>query len=611
MHPSLDALPRWNLATVYPDLASPAFRRDLEALPRQVTELDALFTNIAAPQGPPAKVNDDLAATFDLVATRYDAAVLAAWKLDSYIAAVLDTDADDAVARTTEGEVGSILARLTVLGQHFAAWVGDLDIEALLSHSALARRLTFPLRRMVEHAGHVLPEAEESLVAELHLCGGTAWCRLRRDVTVSMRARLREGDVERLLSMGELRAVAGVPDRSIRRAAYEAECAAWSASAVPLAAALNGLKGEAAVLGVRRGWQTPLDEALWGHGLDRLALEALVAATREALPDFRRFLRAKARLLGLPVLAWYDLTAPVGESGAWTFAEAEVLVAGAFRGFAPAMGDFADLAFRERWIDAAPRPGKQGGGLCYWLGDGVSRIRLEFRPGYDGVRTLAHELGHAYHAAVLAKAGRMALEIQATPPPLWETASKFCEQLVRREAVRRADEQQDAGAGLALLDGYLVAAYRSVVEALALFLFEDRLFARRLMRELTIDELNDLMREARAETSGDALDPDALFPWTWAALPHLYLDGAAFYNLPYLIAHLFAIGLAARYDEDRDTFRRTFADALAATGAEPPAALAGRFGIDLGSIDFWRAGLRIIATDIDRYEVLAAGAIPH
>ncbi len=121
---------------------------------------------------------------------------------------------------------------------------------------------------------------------------------------------------------------------------------------------------------------------------------------------------------------------------------------------------------------------------------------------------------------------------------------------------------------------------------------------------MTIDELNDLMLEVREETAGDALDPAAPFPWTWAAQPHLYLDGLAFYNLPYLIAHLFALALYARYEEDPDTFRQAFDTALAATGSAPPAFFAARFGIDLGAIDFWRAGLRAIAADVDRYTAM-------
>ncbi len=307
------ALPRWDLSTIYPNLASPAFRNDLDALMQLVSDLESV-------EYPLKQTGEESAAMFNHVVTHYDSALLAAWKLDSYVAALLDTDAADPLARTTEGEVHAILARLTILGQRFASWIGGLDIETLISRSPLARDLAYPLRRLVERASHVMSAPEESLAAALHLSGGAAWSRLRRDVTSSMRARLGNGDTVRLVSMGELRVMASAPDRATRRAAYEAECAVWSANAVVLAAALNGVKGEAAALSARRGWPSPLDEALWTHGLDRPMLDALMTATREALPTFCRFLAAKATHLGLPTLAWYDLTAPVAEGGTQTFA---------------------------------------------------------------------------------------------------------------------------------------------------------------------------------------------------------------------------------------------------------------------------------------------------
>jgi oligoendopeptidase F len=43
---------------------------------------------------------------------------------------------------------------------------------------------------------------------------------------------------------------------------------------------------------------------------------------------------------------------------------------------------------------------------------------------------------------------------------------------------------------------------------------------------------------------------------------------------------------------------------LSMTGMADAATLAGRFGIDLRSIDFWRSSLALIAADIDRLALL-------
>ena len=59
--------------------------------------------------------------------------------------------------------------------------------------------------------------------------------------------------------MAFARGLATHPDAERRRAAYEGELAAWETVAVPLAAALNGAKGELGVLNRRRGFADDLE----------------------------------------------------------------------------------------------------------------------------------------------------------------------------------------------------------------------------------------------------------------------------------------------------------------------------------------------------------------
>lgn len=604
MHNSPPSLPRWDLTTIYPSLVSPEFRQARDSLDADVTDLDALFDAHDISRMPSGLVDDETVAAFESIVARFNIAEQAFWELQDFVSAFVDTDVRDMHARAVASEFRPIAASVAGLRRRLLAWVGSLDVEALIRKSVVGRDHAYLLRRAQYHVAHTMSEPEEELAAALHVCGGSAWSQLHADLTASMTARVRRDGDERVLPMSAVRVMGADPDREIRQQAYEAEVAAWEATAVPLAAALNGVKGEASLLAARRGWANPLDAALFEQGIDRATLDALIGTTRETLVDFQRYLRAKALLLGLPTLAWYDLFAPIEAGHGWTFDTAEALVTEQFRAYTPALGNLAERAFRECWIDAEPRPGKRSGGLCLWMGDGISRIRLEFHPRYDSVRTLAHELGHAYHYLVLTREGRTSLQIMASPPPFMEMVSKFCEELVRRGALSRAEEQGDAGAQLALLDASLASARRSVVETLANFLFEDRFFALRSTRELGVDEINALMLQVQKETTGDVLDKAAPYPWSWAAQPHLYLNGTSFYNVPYLFGLLFALGLHARYRDNPTAFYPAFDDLLAATGMADPMMLAARFGIDLRSPDFWRAGLAGIRADIGHFEEL-------
>ena len=135
-------------------------------------------------------------------------------------------------------------------------------------------------------------------------------------------------------------------------------------------------------------------------------------AARATFPDFRRYLRAKAALLGHDDgLPWCDLLAPVGDTGGpvpWETATSTVT--DVFAGYSPALAGLARRAVDERWIDAAPHAGKEGGAYCMPVRTDESRVFLNFDGSWDGASTLAHELGHAYHNTTLAlRTPRMAV----------------------------------------------------------------------------------------------------------------------------------------------------------------------------------------------------------
>ncbi len=105
---------------------------------------------------------------------------------------------------------------------------------------------------------------------------------------------------------------------------------------------------------------------------------------------------------GLP---FYDLFAPVGQvNKTYSYKEAQDYIVENFRTFSDKLGDFANNAFNNKWIDAEPREGKRGGAFCFNLHPiKESRILANFNGSFSNVITLAHELGHGYHGLCLQK----------------------------------------------------------------------------------------------------------------------------------------------------------------------------------------------------------------
>jgi oligoendopeptidase F len=264
------------------------------------------------------------------------------------------------------------------------------------------------------------------------------------------------------------------------------------------------------------------------------------------------------------------------------------------------MRDFAARAVAERWIDVGPRPGKVGGAYCTWLIRDESRILMNFSPTFDAVGTLAHELGHAYHNLNLAPLTPLQAE---TPMTLAETASNFCETIVREAALRDADEREQ----LFIIEQSLQGACQVVIDIISRFDFERAVFAARPERELAVGDFNRLMLDAQRATYGDGLDPDQLHPYMWAEKGHYYIPDFSFYNYPYLFGLLFGLGLYGRYRNDPAGFVADYDRLLASTGRADAAKLAARFGIDIRSIDFWASSLDVIRADVDRFAALIEG----
>ncbi|MGI8968462.1 MAG: M3 family oligoendopeptidase [Chloroflexota bacterium] len=543
-------------------------------------------------------INDETVAAFEEMLTIFDHVEMWLYTLGAYIRCFITTNSFDTLAQAKWSELQVHVVRLNQMDTRLTAWIGSLNLDDLLRRSAAARGMAYPLRKTKLRAEHLLSLPEENLAAELDPTGGSAWEELYSNMTSQLLVPIELDGEQQSLPMSVIRNLAHSPDRNVRKRAFEAELCAWQGVATPLAAALNSIKGETNTLQGRRQWPSALDHALFLTNIDRQTLDAMMEAAHASFPDFRRYLHTKARALGLEQLAFYDLFAPLGENTrSWDFAEGQKFLLEQFGEYSPRLRDFAARAFNERWIDAEPRPGKVGGAFCMWLRGDESRVLTNYLPSYDGISTLAHELGHAYHNFNLAP---RSLWQRKTPMTLAETASIFCETIIEHAALERADRTEQ----MAILEVSIQSACQVVVDITGRFLFEQAVFSARHRRELSIDELNELMLDAQRQTYGDGLDSATLHPYMWAAKVHYYSTGRPYYNFPYTFGLLFGLGLYARYQQNPDDFRAGYDDLLSSTGLADAATLAERFGIDIRTPDFWHSSVDIVRGNIDRFEQL-------
>lgn len=591
-------LPHWDMSVVYPGLDSPEFQEGFELAVESVADLEQLFDQHEIGRQDSVPIDEASIEVFEQAVERLNDLLDTIGTLFSYTYAFVATDSKDELAQARLSELQQKTLKLSLLGTRFAAWIGSLDAEQLIQRSAVASEHAFAVRKAKIEAEHQMEPELEELAEELRLTGSTAWTKLHGTYSSQLTVPIELHGKAQSLPMSEVRNLAYDADRDVRRTAYEAELTAWGSAEVALAAALNSIKGEVGRLSERRNWASPLDAALFGNNIDQESLEAMMEAARESFSDFRRYLRTKARLLGLEELPWFDLFAPVGAStGEWPYDKAASFIIEQFGTYSDRLAGLAERAFKENWIDAEPRDGKRDGAFCIRLRGEESRVLSNFKPVYSQMHTLAHELGHAYHNLNLAQRTMLQRE---TPMVLAETASMFCQTIIQQSILKEVKPHEQ----IAILEEGLQDACQVVLDITSRFQFESRVFGQRTERELSPEEFKELMLQAQRDTYRDGLDPEFLHPYMWAVKPHYYSGARSFYNYPYMFGLLFGLGLYAQYEQDPDGFRSGYDDLLSSTGMRDAAELASQFGIDIRTPEFWSTSLDIVRVDIDRFETL-------
>ena len=593
-------LPRWDFSTVFPGLDSVEFETAVGSVTEEIASLVTLFDENEINRLETAvPINDDLVDLFETIMDRFNGIDEQIQLLLSYMHGFLTTDSRNSVAQAQNSQFLPHLSRLSLLGTQLVAWIGSLDAEKLLEKSAIAQQHEYMLQKARKSAQHLMMPDQENLAAELSMTGGSSWYRLFSNYTSQITVDIVQDGETKTMPLTAAQNLAFEQDRELRRHAHEAVLESLAGAAVPIAACLNSIKGETLALTRRRGWDSPLDMVLFQNAIDRPTLDAMMTATQDSFPDFQRYLKARARALNLPKLAWYDRMVTIGPGEqSWEYNDATEFVMKQFGTYSAKMRRLAERAFSENWIDAEPRDGKRGGAFCMGLRKDESRILMNFEPGFSGVSTLAHELGHAYHNVCLAERTPMQREL---PMTLAETASTFCQKIVENAALKTAVPQDQ----LIILDGVLEYASRVVLGASSNFMFEERLFEKRKERELSVEELCALDAETQLASVGNAIEEGSLFPYRWAYVPHYY--AASFYNFPYTFGLLFGLGLYAQYQSDPEPFKTNYDALLSMTGMGNAGDLAARFGIDIRSGDFWEASLNVLRADVDKFEKLVDG----
>lgn len=585
----------WSLKELYTSFNSEEFLEDMECLTEVIDEINK-WTEIIVKDTDCAKVK------LEGYVERFSVLADLITKIGSFIELSISVNTKDDEALKYSDILEKKLTKIVEAETKLNKWISSIEnIDEVIKDSILLKDHEFILKEVVEKSKYLLTDREEAIIANMQNTGSNAWGKLKDNLISTHKVEINEDGKIKEYPLTVVLNMAYDKDEKVRKRAYEAEIASYTKIEEGVAAALNGIKGEVLTICEFRGYKSPLEQTLINSRMDEESLNVMLEAMKESMPKFREYLKRKAEILGHKNgLPFYDMYAPIVESDMeFDYEKGKKFVVDKFRTFSDNLANFAQKAMNNNWIDVMPKEGKVGGAFCagiHYLGE--SRILLNYGNSFSDVVTMAHELGHGFHGECLKDESVLNTEY---PMPIAETASTFCETIVKKAAIKEADKIT----ALAILESEISDCNQVIVDIYSRFLFEKSLFETRKESALTVDQIKKLMLDAQREAYGDGLDPEYLHPYMWTWKPHYYYANSNFYNFPYAFGLLFAKGLYAEYLKKGSEFSSEYENLLSITGKHNIADITKEVGIDIHNKEFWKSSLRTIEEDIDKFMELS------
>jgi oligoendopeptidase F len=598
---SVEAIPAWDLSSLYVGPADPAIRRDLEAARDDATAFASRWRG---------RIADGALSAAELAQalTEYERIVTQARRPSFYASLAFAADTQDEALNALVHETEEAATEISNLLVFVAVELRSMPDQAFLdlAGSPALADLRHYLESSRKLRPHTLAELDEQILNQKNMTGRDAFVHLFDELTGSFRFELEVDGERRSMTGEELLSLLYQPDRELRERAYDTFLAEFREHRLVLTSIFNALLLDHRVECDMRKYPTLAAPTHLENEVEPETVETLLAVTEAHYPLAQRYFRLKARLLGLEKLRNTDLYAPLpaAPTAPVVFADARDMILESFHRFSPRFADLARDFFTERWIDAAVRPGKRLGAFC-------AALEPSFHPyvlaSYTGtlrdVTTLAHELGHGIHDRL---AARQRLLNYFPPLTLAETASTFGEMILTRDLLAR---ETDPHVKSQLLCAKLEETIATVFRQAVLTRFELAAHEARRHGVLSTEQLGDLWYAENAKLHGEAVEMVPSYRFGWSYIPHFI--HSRFYCYAYVFGELLVLTLYRRYRAEGAAFLPAYFALLEAGGGEAPDRLLARLGFDISRADFWAQGCAAIGDMIDELETTLAVAAGH
>jgi oligoendopeptidase F len=163
------------------------------------------------------------------------------------------------------------------------------------------------LERVHRRVEHQLSEVEEQLIIEKDQFGVNAWSELQ---SKWLNTRLFQVEVlgeKKTLNYGEANGLLPHPDRATRESANRAIYGLLGKDGEVFSAALRSICNDWVTVAKRRKYASPMESSLISNDTEHGIIDNLLKTIEEGAGTYRRYLKLKAKLMGLPELGNHDI----------------------------------------------------------------------------------------------------------------------------------------------------------------------------------------------------------------------------------------------------------------------------------------------------------------
>lgn len=513
-------------------------------------------------------------------------------------------DTQDLEVTKKMGEVDYIYNEASNLMLFVAQGWKEIGYDRIMEWSRDSRLARFhnDLVSTADGIKYILSEKEEKV---LNIKSRPLWLAgsLHDELTGSYEFMMNIRWEEKKLTEEEVRSYRQHTDRSIRREAYTSLRRVYNTKQNQIALGniyTSIVKDWTSEIKMRGYGENVMAQRNLSEEMDDEVVDMLLTEVEKAYPIYARYLKAKGKMLGLESdFSVWDTGAPIGKSDKdFTFDEAYDLHLSVMKDFDSDFYDYSLRMIEEERIDVFPKAGKRGWAFASYRKWEESFVLLNFTGKLRDVSTISHELGHAIHGHL---SQVQEAPVYDSPLSMAETASIFSEMLLgeKVKSLVSKEEYKD------YLNERLGDIFATIFRQVQYVIFERSVHATiHSGQELTYKDLNTLWRSEQEKLYGGAVAFDVSWEEEsgWSMIPHIY--HSPFYCYAYAFGNLLTFALYHKVHVEKSLSVEDYKDILRAGGSERPRDLLGRYGIDIASPEFYRAGLAEVEHMVEEFENL-------